>query len=234
MGNNETTALSPNRNPLDLSQRKLVPAMALRLGRHGGGGAGASIPWAFSMVPLLLDWPHDLAEDLVDLVARPARIRHLACRARRSATDGRRPPPCPAVGFPRQPKIASTRGAVALWTPGSPLALAFGFAPFRIVSPSQKSPICAVATAVPTVQAQTNKDQVVDLSQVPQIHETTEQRDARMHWFRDAKFGMFIRWGPCTVGDREIGWGRHANRPWDINQHGLRNSDPDYDGFYLH
>ena len=53
-------------------------------------------------------------------------------------------------------------------------------------------------------------------------------------WFRDAKFGMFIRWGPCTVGDREIGWGRHANRPWDINQHGLRNSDPDYDGFYLH
>ena len=92
--------------------------------------------------------------------------------------------------------------------------------------------ICAVATAVPIVQAQTNKDQVVDLSQVPQIHETTEQRDARMQWFRDAKFGMFIHWGPCTVGDREIGWGRRANRPWDINQHGPRTSDPDYDNYF--
>jgi hypothetical protein len=32
----------------------------------------------------------------------------------------------------------------------------------------------------------------VDLSHVPQINETHEQRDARMAWFRDAKFGMFI------------------------------------------
>ena len=31
-----------------------------------------------------------------------------------------------------------------------------------------------------------------DLAAVPQIHETAEQRDARMQWFRDAKFGMFI------------------------------------------
>jgi hypothetical protein len=36
-----------------------------------------------------------------------------------------------------------------------------------------------------------------DLSHVPQIHETDTERDARMQWFRDAKFGMFIppqRW----------------------------------------
>jgi len=26
-------------------------------------------------------------------------------------------------------------------------------------------------------------------------HETTQQHDARMQWFRDAKFGMFIHWG---------------------------------------
>ena len=48
------------------------------------------------------------------------------------------------------------------------------------------------------------------MSHVPQIHETTEQRDARMQWFRDAKFGMFIHWGPCSVGSQEIGWDRHS------------------------
>jgi hypothetical protein len=92
--------------------------------------------------------------------------------------------------------------------------------------------ICAFGATAVMLQAQTNKDQIADLSQVPQIHETTDQRDARMQWFRDAKFGMFIHWGPCTVGDREIGWGRHANRPWDINQHGPRTGDPDYDNYY--
>ena len=72
-----------------------------------------------------------------------------------------------------------------------------------------------------------------DLSKVPQIHETPEQRDERMQWFRDAKFGMFVHWGPCSVGQREIGWGRNANRPWDIN--GVqtpRTEDPVYDNYY--
>ncbi len=88
------------------------------------------------------------------------------------------------------------------------------------------------ATATATF-AQARKDQIVDLSQVPQLHETTEQRDARMQWFRDAKFGMFIHWGPCTVGDREIGWGRKANRPWDINgQQTPRTTDLDYDNYF--
>jgi alpha-L-fucosidase len=83
-----------------------------------------------------------------------------------------------------------------------------------------------------TAYAQTSNGQLADLSQVPQLHETTEQRDARMQWFRDAKFGMFIHWGPCSVGQAEIGWGRRANRPWDINQHGPRTSDPVYDNYY--
>jgi alpha-L-fucosidase len=75
--------------------------------------------------------------------------------------------------------------------------------------------------------------QAVDLSIVPQLHETKEQRDERMQWFRDAKFGMFIHWGPCSVGSKEIGWGRKANRPWDIN--GVqtpRTEDPVYDNYY--
>ena len=71
-----------------------------------------------------------------------------------------------------------------------------------------------------------------DLSGVPQISATPEQRDERMQWFRDAKFGMFIHWGPCSVGQKEIGWGREGNRPWDINMHGPRTADPEYDNYY--
>ena len=67
---------------------------------------------------------------------------------------------------------------------------------------------------------------------VPQANEAPEQHDARMQWFRDAKFGMFIHWGPCSVGAKEIGWGRDGNRPWDINQHGPRTADPEYDNYY--
>jgi alpha-L-fucosidase len=72
----------------------------------------------------------------------------------------------------------------------------------------------------------------VDLSKIPQINETAKQRDERMQWFRDAKFGMFIHWGPCSVGSKEIGWGRAGNHPWDNNLHGPRTSDPVYDNYY--
>lgn len=73
---------------------------------------------------------------------------------------------------------------------------------------------------------------MADLTHVPQIHQTQQEQDARMQWFRDARFGMFIHWGPCTIGDREIGWGRHATRPWDVNEHGPRGEDVDYDNYY--
>ena len=57
-----------------------------------------------------------------------------------------------------------------------------------------------------------------DLSNVPQINETKEQRDARMQWFRDAKFGLFVHWGPASVSEKEISWGRDAKRPFDIRE----------------
>ena len=70
------------------------------------------------------------------------------------------------------------------------------------------------------------------LLHVPQFGEIPEQRQARMQWFRDAKFGMFIHWGPCTIGQKEIGWGRDDNRPFDINLRGPRTADPVYDQYY--
>ncbi len=92
-----------------------------------------------------------------------------------------------------------------------------------------------VAHFVSLAFGQASKDEIVDLSQVPQIHETPEQRDERMKWFRDAKFGLFIHWGPSSVGADEIGWGRRAARPWDIgkpNNDRQRTEDPVYDNYY--
>ncbi len=73
----------------------------------------------------------------------------------------------------------------------------------------------------------------VDLSKVPQLKETTEQRDARMKWWRDAKFGMFLHWGPVSLSGKELSWGRDAHRPWDIS--GVqtpRTEDTFYDNLY--
>jgi len=50
--------------------------------------------------------------------------------------------------------------------------------------------IVALAALLPLAQAQTNQTDKV---------ETKEQRDARMAWWRDAKFGMFIHWGVYSV-----------------------------------
>ena len=34
-----------------------------------------------------------------------------------------------------------------------------------------------------------------------------------LQWFEDAKFGVFICWGPCSLVPTEIGWGRYGPRP---------------------
>ncbi|MGD1084464.1 MAG: alpha-L-fucosidase [Verrucomicrobiota bacterium] len=49
------------------------------------------------------------------------------------------------------------------------------------------APLLLVAALAPAAQAQTDKT------------ETQEQRDARMAWWREAKFGMFIHWGVYSV-----------------------------------
>ena len=42
---------------------------------------------------------------------------------------------------------------------------------------------------------------------VPQLTETPAQNDKRLAWFRNAKFGLFIHWGPATLSGEEISWG---------------------------
>jgi len=46
---------------------------------------------------------------------------------------------------------------------------------------------------------------------LPVANESTEQREARMAWYRDARFGMFIHWGPYAAlgGEyhgKRVGW----------------------------
>jgi alpha-L-fucosidase len=43
--------------------------------------------------------------------------------------------------------------------------------------------------------------------EAPQLTETPEQREERIQWFRDAKFGLFIHWGPSAISGEEISWG---------------------------
>jgi alpha-L-fucosidase len=75
--------------------------------------------------------------------------------------------------------------------------------------------------------------EAVNLRRVPQTHETPDQRDARMQWWRDAKFGLFLHWGPVSLSGKELGWGRYANRPWDI--YGIQTpSEPDYEYDHLY
>ncbi len=38
--------------------------------------------------------------------------------------------------------------------------------------------------------------------------ETTAQHDQRMAWWREARFGMFIHWGPVSLTGQEISWSR--------------------------
>jgi alpha-L-fucosidase len=39
---------------------------------------------------------------------------------------------------------------------------------------------------------------------------------ARLRWWRDARFGMFIHWGPVSLKGTEIGWSRGAEVPIEV------------------
>ena len=58
-----------------------------------------------------------------------------------------------------------------------------------------------MSTTIPTkrVSAQQTVPAVSAPSVDPHANETKAQRDARMHWWRQARFGMFIHWGLYSV-----------------------------------
>jgi alpha-L-fucosidase len=46
--------------------------------------------------------------------------------------------------------------------------------------------------------------------------ETATQKAARMKWWVDARFGMFIHWGPVSLKGTEIGWSRGKEVPVNV------------------
>lgn len=50
-------------------------------------------------------------------------------------------------------------------------------------------------------------------AQSPAAGETKAQRQARMAWWRQARFGMFIHWGPVSLTGLEISWSRANSNP---------------------
>lgn len=61
-----------------------------------------------------------------------------------------------------------------------------------------------------------NKDPMTGSAPIPpwRLNETKEERDTRMAWWRDGKFGMFIHWGPYAVYGAVYNGKPHKNSEW--------------------
>jgi len=50
-------------------------------------------------------------------------------------------------------------------------------------------------------------------AEIPSPRESPKQREARMRWWREARFGLFIHWGPVSLTGLEISWSRANSNP---------------------
>src|SRR5262245_64208146 len=50
--------------------------------------------------------------------------------------------------------------------------------------------------------------------------DSTTDRAARLAWWREARFGMFIHWGPVSIKGTEMSWSRANSNP-NCPNHGL-------------
>lgn len=72
--------------------------------------------------------------------------------------------------------------------------------------------LAATSSVAPALLAAAGREAgVVDVG-VPAW--SPEEREARMQWWRDAKFGLFIHWGPASLRGTEISWSR-IGHPFD-------------------
>jgi len=43
--------------------------------------------------------------------------------------------------------------------------------------------------------------------------QTFSSKEEHLEWWKDARFGMFIHWGPVSIKGTEIGWSRGKEIP---------------------
>src|SRR3974390_3244926 len=53
----------------------------------------------------------------------------------------------------------------------------------------------------------------IALAQAAVVNTDTNATAARMRWWREARFGMFIHYGPVTLTGKEISWSRANSNP---------------------
>ena len=54
---------------------------------------------------------------------------------------------------------------------------------------------------------------LLSVTALAQPHETPAQREARLAWWREGRFGLFIHWGPVSLTGQEISWSRANSNP---------------------
>ena len=62
--------------------------------------------------------------------------------------------------------------------------------------------------------------------------ETLEQKDVRMKWFREVRYGLFIHWGPSSISGSETSWSRNGKRAGEGGQKPPNGRDEVYDNLY--
>ena len=61
--------------------------------------------------------------------------------------------------------------------------------------------------------------------------QASSDQEARLQWFRDAKFGLFMHWGPSSLAGVEISWARESH-PFDHPGRHEKMPDAEYDLLY--
>lgn len=93
-----------------------------------------------------------------------------------------------------------------------------------------KGRMLAIAATLAVTMLVMNQVRAADGAVTLPSMETPAQRDARLAWWREARFGMFIHWGPASVNGTEISWSR-IGHPHD--HPGLETVPPEvYDNLY--
>jgi alpha-L-fucosidase len=54
---------------------------------------------------------------------------------------------------------------------------------------------------------------IVASTALAELNEAAAQHDARLAWWRDGRFGMFIHWGPVSLTGEELSWSRANSNP---------------------